>query len=147
MNKSLEEENEIPANDFDWNVSISTHLKTNSLRNDMVEFVINQLVSLFEYCIFLVVKGVESHEEFYKRKFDWIPEDIRNDIGHFNMFDMKRFKDPNVTIPYRRRDFYKIILVKGNSRVHYADQAVEVTHFNNFFKKQLELSPLNFRNS
>jgi hypothetical protein len=67
-----------------------------------------------------------SLEEFYKRKFEWIPEDLKHDIGHFNMFDMKRFKDPNVTIPYRRRDFYKIILVKGNSRVHYAEQVVEI---------------------
>jgi len=63
------------------------------------------------------MNGIETLEEFYKRKFDWIPEDIRNDIGYFNMFEMKRFKDPNVSIPYRRRDFYKIILVKGNSRV------------------------------
>ena len=92
----------------------------------MRDFVINQFVRLFEYCKFIVMNGIESLEEFYKRKFDWIPEDIRNDIGHFNMFDMKRFKDPNVTIPYRRRDFYKIILVKGNSRVHYTDQVVEV---------------------
>ena len=72
------------------------------------------------------MNGIESLEEFYKRKFNWIPEDIRKDIGHFNMFDMKRFKDPNVTIPYRRRDFYKIILVKGSSRIHYADRVVEV---------------------
>ena len=72
------------------------------------------------------MNSIESLEEFYKRKFDWIPEDVRSDIGHFNMFDLKRFKNPNATVPYRRRDFYKIILVKGNSRVHYADKVVEV---------------------
>ncbi len=72
------------------------------------------------------MNSVESLEEFYKRKFDWIPENVRNDIGHFNMFDMRRFKDPNATVPYRRRDFYKVILVKGNSRVHYADKVVEI---------------------
>lgn len=92
----------------------------------MKEFEKNLFVRLFEYCKFNIMNGIESLEEFYKRKFDWIPEDLKNDIGHFNMFDMKRFKDPNVTIPYRRRDFYKIILVKGNSRVHYADQVNEI---------------------
>jgi len=84
------------------------------------------LTRLFDYCKFHIMNSVESLEEFYKRKFDWIPEDIRKDIGHFNIFDMKRFTDPNATVPYRRRDFYKIILVKGSSRVHYADKVMEV---------------------
>jgi len=30
---------------------------------------------------------VESIEEFYKRKFDWMPDNIRNEIGHFNVFN------------------------------------------------------------
>jgi AraC-like DNA-binding protein len=30
------------------------------------------------------------------------------------------------SIPYKRRDFYKIMLVIGNSKVHYADKVVEV---------------------
>lgn len=69
----------------------------------------------------------ESLEEFYKRKFSWLPENIRNDIGHFNMFDL----EPNshgkqTTLPYRRRDFYKIMLVKGHGTVYYADQVIEV---------------------
>lgn len=29
---------------------------------------------------------IESLEEFYKRKFDWIPENIKNEFGHFNVF-------------------------------------------------------------
>jgi hypothetical protein len=30
---------------------------------------------------------VETIEEFYKRKFDWIPENIKKEIGHFNVFE------------------------------------------------------------
>jgi AraC family transcriptional activator of pobA len=71
--------------------------------------------------------SIESLEEFYKRKFEWLPEDFRKDIGHFNMFHLEPFVEGKPTaIPYRRRDFYKIMLVKGNSRVHYADKVVEV---------------------
>ena len=71
--------------------------------------------------------SIESLEEFYKRKFEWLPEDFRKDIGHFNMFDLEPYVEGKPTsIPYRRRDFYKIMLVKGNSRVHFADQVVEV---------------------
>lgn len=69
----------------------------------------------------------ESLEEFYKRKFSWLPENIRNDIGHFNMFRLEPYSQGKTTaIPYRRRDFYKIMLVKGNSSVYYADQVIEV---------------------
>lgn len=69
----------------------------------------------------------ESLEEFYKRKFSWLPENIRNDIGHFNMFRLEPFSQGKQTaIPYRRRDFYKIMLVKEHGTVYYADQVVEV---------------------
>ena len=27
---------------------------------------------------------VETIGEFYKRKFDWIPDNLRNEIGHIN---------------------------------------------------------------
>lgn len=73
------------------------------------------------------MESVESLEEFYKRKFHWIPEDIRKQIGHFNMFRLEPIEEGQpITIPYRRRDFYKVMLVKGNTRVHYADKMVEV---------------------
>lgn len=70
---------------------------------------------------------VESLEEFYKRKFDWIPENVRKDIGHFNIFQIKPIAEGKQTsIPYRRRDFYKVMLVQGKARVHYADKVVQV---------------------
>lgn len=69
----------------------------------------------------------ETLEEFYKRKFSWLPENIRNDIGHFNIFDLEAYSQgKQTTIPYRRRDFYKVMLVKGHGTVYYADQVIEV---------------------
>ena len=50
---------------------------------------------LFEICKLNPMKGVESLEEFYKRKFDWLPEDVRKDIGHFNMFHLDRLPQQN----------------------------------------------------
>ena len=74
-----------------------------------------------------MVDKPETLEEFYKRKFSWLPENIRNDIGHFNMFRLEPFSHgKQTTIPYRRRDFYKIMLVKGWSEVYFADQVIEV---------------------
>lgn len=63
--------------------------------------------------------GTESLEDFYKRKFDWIPESLTKDIGHVNVF---RLPHPaSKPVPYRRRDFFKMTLCKGKSRIHYAD--------------------------
>jgi AraC-like DNA-binding protein len=70
---------------------------------------------------------VETIEEFYKRKFDWLPENIKNEIGHFNVFKLDPFVGKNAQpVPYKRRDYYKVMLVIGNSKVHYADKVVEV---------------------
>jgi AraC family transcriptional regulator, transcriptional activator of pobA len=32
------------------------------------------------------MRKIESIEEFYKSKFNWIPDNIKNEIGHFNVF-------------------------------------------------------------
>ena len=84
-------------------------------------------IELFDNHKLRSMKSIESLEEFYRRKFDWLPEEVRKDLGHFNMFHLEPYVEGKPrTIPYRRRDFYKIILVKGNSHVHYADQVIEI---------------------
>lgn len=70
---------------------------------------------------------IETIEEFYKRKFDWMPDNIKNEIGHFNVFRLEPFVGNKAQpVPYKRRDYYKIMLVIGNSKVHFADKVVEV---------------------
>jgi AraC family transcriptional regulator, transcriptional activator of pobA len=76
---------------------------------------------------FNVMEKTETLLEFYKRKFNWLPENIKNELGHFNVFRHEPYAEGKPTvIPYRRRDFYKINLVKGNSQVHFADQVVDI---------------------
>jgi AraC family transcriptional activator of pobA len=70
---------------------------------------------------------VETIEDFYKRKFDWMPDNLKNEIGHFNVFKLEPYiGDKAKPVPYKRRDFYKITLVQGNSKVHYADKVIEI---------------------
>ena len=70
---------------------------------------------------------VETIKDFYKRKFDWMPENLKNEIGHFNVFRLEPFLGNKAQpVPYKRRDFYKIMLVEGNSKVYYADKVMEV---------------------
>ncbi len=66
------------------------------------------------------MEKAESLQEFYNRQFEWIPESLIKDIGHVNVF---RLPHPaNKPVPYRRRDFFKVTLCRGGSRIHYADQ-------------------------
>jgi len=73
------------------------------------------------------MRKIETIEEFYTRKFGGIPENIRNEIGHFNVFKLDPFVGENAKpVPYARRDFFKIMLVKGNYKMHYADGVAEI---------------------
>ncbi len=73
------------------------------------------------------MEKVESIEEFYKRKFAWLPDTIKNEIGHFNVFPLDPFVGERAKpVPYKKRDYYKIMLIKGNCKMHYADKVVEV---------------------
>lgn len=73
------------------------------------------------------MKKAESIEDFYKTKLNWIPDDLRKEIGHFNVFRLEPFIGTGAKpVPYSRRDYFKISLIKGNNRIHYADKVIEI---------------------
>jgi AraC-like DNA-binding protein len=73
------------------------------------------------------MRKMETIEEFYKRKFNWVPGDLHNGIGHFNVFKLDPYVGLNAKpVPYARRDFFKVTLTVGNGRVHFADKFYEV---------------------
>lgn len=70
----------------------------------------------------------ETLEDFYKHKFNWLPDNLKKDIGHFNVFKLEDCLAPDAQpVQYARRDFYKISLIRGKYRYHYADKSVEVS--------------------
>ncbi|EIJ40081.1 MULTISPECIES: helix-turn-helix domain-containing protein [Galbibacter] len=78
-----------------------------------------------------------SLEEFYKeaaaftgRDIDTLlPPGINKEIGHFNIFDIsetiKQVKRKNI-MPYNRRAYYKISLIRGKNRAEYADKVIDI---------------------
>ncbi|SDL14093.1 Helix-turn-helix domain-containing protein [Catalinimonas alkaloidigena] len=69
----------------------------------------------------------ETLEELYKRKFNWVPDSLRKEMGHFNVFPLDPFVGERAQpVPYIKRDYYKIMLAIGSSQVHYADKVVDV---------------------
>lgn len=78
-------------------------------------------VSLWE------MSKVETIEEFYKRKFDWVPDNLRHEIGHFNVFRLDPYVGTHARpVPYSRRDFFKITITLGSGKVYFADKVYEV---------------------
>ncbi len=58
-----------------------------------------------------------------------LPPDMQREIGHFNVFnvaDLMRDRREKPPMAFDRRAFYKISLIRGRSRVEYADQAMDV---------------------
>ncbi len=78
-----------------------------------------------------------SLEEFYQQASVFtgkevdalLPPGISKEIGHFNIFDIaetiKEVKRRNV-MPYNRRAYYKISLIRGKNRAEYADQVIQI---------------------
>ncbi|HBF18619.1 MAG TPA: AraC family transcriptional regulator [Cryomorphaceae bacterium] len=80
---------------------------------------------------------ITSLEEFYKdaEKFsgksveELLPPGITRDVGHFNVFDLADTIQKvrrNNQMPYNRRAYYKISLIRGRNRAEYADKVVQV---------------------
>lgn len=73
------------------------------------------------------MKPAETLEDFYLQKFNGLPEDYQKGMGHFNVFRTEDcYHNGQVTVHYNRRDFYKVALVRGNNRYHYADRSIDV---------------------
>lgn len=73
------------------------------------------------------MEKLQSLEEFYCSKFDYIPENIRNRLGHFNVFTIDEYLGKNSKpILYSRKDYFKITLIIGKNRIHYADKIIDI---------------------
>ncbi|MDJ1485338.1 helix-turn-helix transcriptional regulator [Cytophagaceae bacterium YF14B1] len=69
----------------------------------------------------------QTLEDFYEEKFNWVPDTLRKDIGHFNVFRIEDVISKKVSLlPFSRRDYFKVSLIIGRRKIHYADQSIEI---------------------
>lgn len=74
------------------------------------------------------MEKTETLEQFYQHKFNEVPQQLQQGIGHFNVFRLDDCSRPNgKPIVYTRRDFYKVCLIRGEHIYHYADKSIAVT--------------------
>lgn len=73
------------------------------------------------------MEKTQSIEEFYSVKLNWVPDNIRKEIGHFNVFKLDDFAGTHPKpVPYSRKDYYKISLIIGKNKIYYADKEIEI---------------------
>lgn len=71
------------------------------------------------------MEKTQTLEEFYQSKINWIPESLKREMGHFNVFRLDDFVGKHARpIPFSRRDYYKITFFTNAVRLHYADKTV-----------------------
>jgi AraC family transcriptional regulator, transcriptional activator of pobA len=58
-----------------------------------------------------------------------LPKGLHKEIGHFNVFDIaqtiERLRNTS-EMPYNRRKYYKISLIRGKNRAEYADKVISI---------------------
>jgi AraC-like DNA-binding protein len=65
-------------------------------------------------------------QAFYKN-FNRELEPVQQEAGHFNIFKVEDLLLPKgKPVTYSRRNFYKVSLVSGHSKIHYADHSIEI---------------------
>lgn len=70
-----------------------------------------------------------SIDDFYSRATATLPDGITKEIGHFNIFEIEKLFDKKTgtrIMPYSRRAYYKISLIKGKSIAEYADKVIDI---------------------
>jgi AraC family transcriptional regulator, transcriptional activator of pobA len=73
------------------------------------------------------MQPIHSLEDFYRNKLNLVPDNLKKDIGHFNVFRMEDFiGKPGKQAPYSRKDYYKISLIIGKNLYFYADKTIEI---------------------
>ncbi|MBS1660336.1 MAG: helix-turn-helix transcriptional regulator [Bacteroidetes bacterium] len=70
-----------------------------------------------------------SIDDFYERATATLPAGITKEIGHFNVFEIETLFDKKTgtrIMPYSRRSYYKISLIRGKNRAEYADKVIDI---------------------
>src|ERR1700754_3060402 len=69
----------------------------------------------------------QSLEDFYRHKLNWMPDNLKNGMGHFNVFRLQDFVGKHArSVPYSRKDYFKITLLIGKNQLCYADKIIDI---------------------
>jgi AraC family transcriptional activator of pobA len=77
--------------------------------------------------VYLAMSTFVELQTFYKNIHREPSDPVKNETGHFNIFKIEDILMPsNKQVNYSRRNFFKVSLITGRNKIHYADQCIEV---------------------
>lgn len=75
-----------------------------------------------------IMSKLHTLEDYYAHYHDTQPVDLKSELGHFNVFPIHTMQaheaDP---VTYSRKDYFKICMTTGKSRIHYADKTMVIS--------------------
>jgi len=73
------------------------------------------------------MKSLKTTRDQYEDWLEWPLDNIKNEIGYFDISTLKPYlKGGPAHAFFRKRDFFKIILIKGKSAIQLADRNVKI---------------------
>jgi AraC-like DNA-binding protein len=73
------------------------------------------------------MEKLQELEDIYLGNFEGVASNSKKNTGHFNLFHLEPYvENREIIVPYRRRDYYKIMLVRSKNRVEYADRVYDI---------------------
>lgn len=74
-----------------------------------------------------LMSQMETITDFYRNKIGQVPAGLHDGAGHFNVFKLEPYIGKSARpVPYSRRDYFKVMLVRGSGNIHYADKVIPV---------------------
>lgn len=97
------------------------------------------LKKIKRYFKFFVMTKPETLEEFYSNRPFLKTSDLLKDPDHFNIISIEKQKqfEGNEAVSFGRKNYFKICLVSGNSKIHYADKSFEILEHGLLFANPL----------
>lgn len=73
------------------------------------------------------MEKLQELEDIYLGKFEGLASNLQKNLGHFNLFHLEpNVEDKEIKARYKRRDYYKIMLVRSKNRIEYADRTYAI---------------------
>ncbi|MBY0479448.1 MAG: helix-turn-helix transcriptional regulator [Chitinophagaceae bacterium] len=85
-----------------------------------------------------MTKKIQTLEEFYMERSLPNPDDLVRGMEHLNVFRIEEMNaDQSLPVAFNRKDYFKICLTKGKSRIHYAERSFEIKEYALLFANPL----------
>ncbi len=76
------------------------------------------------------MEKTQSIQGFYDYYNSLMPPNIKEEVGHFNLFELDQLAEAKARCSsFGRKEYYKVTLMKGRNRYYYGDQVAHIAQY------------------